>query len=157
MGRLLYYLPSGHRTESHIPHLSLPVSLFCVVSHKRSLLFSPAIPSPLLSPFFHPSWRFVFGFFSFFFLFPPLCHRCSVSFTPLPLLCARVHLLLSLVSLSSSPPPPPPLFLLSPLLGCVFSSSSPSSPPADACLSRGNLFYPSLRALSSIRCAYLAV
>lgn len=61
MRRLLYYLSSGHRTESHIPHLSLSHSLplsaslcFVSVSHKRLLLFS-AIPSRLFSLVFHPS------------------------------------------------------------------------------------------------------
>lgn len=46
MSRSLHYQPSGHRTESHIPHLSLslslpPLAFLCVVSHKRSspLLF----------------------------------------------------------------------------------------------------------------------
>lgn len=133
MGRLLYYLPSGHRTESHIPHLSLPVSLLCCLflSHK-SLLFS-AIPSRLFSPFFHPSGVHVCSYSHL------SCHCCSVSFTPFPLqsICS------SLVS---------PLFLLfSPLSSLVVSSFSISlsSSSVDSCLSRGNLFIHPSRALSS--------
>ena len=137
MGRLLYYLPSGHRTESHIPHLSLFLFPLCVVSfsHKSSLL-SSAVPSCLFLPFFHPSDVHVC------FLFPPLCHCCSVSFAPSPFLCVE-SICSCLVSLSS----PAHLFLLSSPV--VSSSSSASSSSVDSCLSRGNLFNPSLRALSS--------
>lgn len=55
-GEMLYYLPSGHRTESHIPHLSPPVSLRVASSSPTNARSSsPAIPSRLLFPFFHPA------------------------------------------------------------------------------------------------------
>lgn len=133
LGRLLYYLPSGHRTESHIPHLSLPVSLLCC-------LFLPQKLAPLLCYSFTslqpilPSLRR-----SCLLLFPPLCHGCLVSFTLLPFLCVE-SICSSLVSLS---------FSLSPFLsGCVFfyltllffCGFMPFT---------WEPFYPSLRALSS--------
>lgn len=144
MGRLLYYLPSGHRTESHIPHLSLPVSL-CVVSgsHKRSLLFS-AIPSRLLSPFFHPSGVSCLLFFFLFLNFPPLCHCCSVSFTPFPLLCAESICVLSFL---------PSLLLSSP--GLCLLLSHPPPPPWIHAFHVGTFL--SIPQSSELRCAYLAV
>lgn len=138
MGRLLYYLPSGHRTESHIPHLSLFLFPLCVVSfsHKRSLLFS-AIPSRLFSPFFHPSGVHV-CFYSHLSLSLLLGELHTVS-SPL----CRVHLLLSCL----------PLLLLFPSFSfsslAVSSSISPSSSSVDSCLFTWEPFHPSLRALSS--------
>lgn len=127
MRRLLYYLPSGHRTESHIPHLSLfLLPCFVSVSHKTlAPLLCYSFTS--LQPGLPSLWR------SRLLLFPPLCHCCSVSFTPFPFLCAE-SICSSLDSLSSPPSP----FLHSSLV--VSSSISPSSSPVDSCLSRGNLF-----------------
>lgn len=113
MRRLLYYLSSGHRTESHIPHLSLSHSLplsaslcFVSVSHKRLLLFS-AIPSRLFSLVFHPSGVRVCCYFH---LSVTAARRASHRFP------SSVH--------SSSAPfwtPFPPLLPFSPFLsGCVF-------------------------------------
>lgn len=117
--RLLYYLPSGHRTESHIPHLSLPVSL-CVFSHKcplPRLCYSFTLLPPILPSLWH----------SCLLLFPPPCHCCSVSFAPFPFLCAEsicsslvslsspAHLFLSLSLSLALSPPPPPLWLCLPL------------------------------------------
>lgn len=119
------------RTESHVPHRSLPIAL-CLVSfsHKRSslLLFS-AIPSRCFLPFFHPSCLLFYP--------PPLL---SVS---LPL--GEPHTASSPEPICSSPASTLSFFFF--FLWLVFSSISPSSPPVDSCLSRGNLsfFLPSPR------------
>lgn len=151
MGRLLYYLPSGHRTESHVPHLPLPVSPPCC-------LFFPQTLAALLRSYSFTSLQPILPslccscllFFSFFFCyFPPLL---SVQLDTVSFPLFRVHLLLS----SSSP--------LSPCSLIVSFSSSPSSSPVDSCLSRGNLFiHPSAARSSAVLgcavlcCAYLAV
>lgn len=109
------------RTESHIPHLSLPFS------HNRSLLFS-AIPSDLFLPFFHP----------------PGIHFCFYSHLSVTAAWWASHRFFSSVQRESicSFLVPPHLFSL------PYSSISPSASPVDSCLSRGNLFHPSIEALS---------
>ena len=147
MGRLLYYLPSGHRTESHIPHLSLFLFPFCGVS------FSPTNRSS--SPLFlhvssaHSSIPLAFMFCSYSHL---SCHCRSVSFTPFPLQ--------SICSSLVFPPPFFPFFSSSFHLfsspGCVFFFYLTLLFSCGCMPFTWEPFYPSLKS-SELRCAYLAV
>ena len=159
MGRLLYYLPSGHRTESHIPHLSLPVSLFCAVSHKRSLLFSPLFLHRSSAHSSIPPGVPWLGFF--FFSFIP---------TSLPLLLGELHTVASPLCKSPSAPlsclPPLPLLLLLLLLpsfssllflAVCFLLARPPLLPWIHAFHVGTFFIHPSELWSSVRCAYLAV
>lgn len=137
--RLLYYLPSGHRTESHIPHLSLSLPVFllcCLPTSARSLFPSYSFTSlpPILPSLWHSC--LLFFFFNSHLSFTAsqwASHRSPSSvqspsaplLSPFPLQLTSFSLSLSLSSSSSL---------------VVSSSISPSSFLVDSCLSRGNPF-----------------
>lgn len=136
--RLLYYLPSGHRTESHIPHLSLslPVFLLCCLPTSARSLF-PSYSFTSLPPILPSLWH---SCLLFFFLIPTSLSLLLSELRTVPLPLCRVHLLLSCLPFLSSSPLSLSLSLSSSSSLVVSSSISPSSFLVDSCLSRGNPF-----------------
>lgn len=116
--RLLYYLPSGHRTESHIPHLSLslPVFLLCCLPTSARSLF-PSYSFTSLPPILPSLWH---SCLLFFFLIPTSLSLLLSELRTVPLPLCRVHLLLSCLPFLSSSPLSLSLSLLLLLSGCVF-------------------------------------
>lgn len=85
MRRLLYYLPSGQRTESHVPHLS-PPALLLAPTNARS--------SPLLSLHVSSAWSSIPPAFVFAFISTSLSLLLGELHAVSSPLC-RVHLLIS--------------------------------------------------------------
>lgn len=121
---------SSIRTQNWVTHTTSLSSCFplCCLRLPQTLAPLLCYSFTSLQPILPSLWRWCL------LLFPPLCHCCSVSFTPSPLLCAE-SICSSLVSL---PSPPPPFFLSSLVVSSSISPSSSS--PVDSCLSRGNLY-----------------